>query len=158
MRLYGNRLAEGHPGEYREWSKLVGLEEIGPLLSRGAAAADFDNDGDLDVAINQIGSAAVILRNEGGNEAGHWLEVQLEGFHPGAVVTVTLPDGRQLRREWHTGSSYLSSEDPHLHFGLGEATIVPELHVRWPDGREKTLENIPADQLQRIESPVSQAS
>jgi cytochrome c peroxidase len=150
VRLYGNRLAEGHAGEYREWTKLVGLEEVGPLLSRGAAAADFDNDGDLDVAINQVGGTAVLLRNEGGNEAGHWLEVQLEGFHPGAVVTLTLPDGKQLKREWHAGSSYLASEDPRLHFGLGEATVVEELHVRWVDGRELTLENVGVDKLEVV--------
>jgi hypothetical protein len=97
-----------------------------------------------------VGGTAVLLRNEGGNEAGHWLEVQLEGFHPGAVVTLTLPDGNKLKREWHVGSSYLASEDPRLHFGLGEATVVDELHVRWVDGREVSLEDIGVDQLQRI--------
>ena len=116
-------------------------------MSRGAAAADFDNDGDLDVAINQVGGTAVLLRNDGGNEAGHWLEVQLDGFHPGAVATVSLPNGNQLQREWHTGSSYLASEDPRMHFGLGDATIIPELNIRWPDGREISLEDIEVDRL-----------
>ncbi|NKQ36622.1 MAG: ScyD/ScyE family protein [Chloroflexi bacterium] len=146
VRLYGNRLAEGFPGEFREWTQLVGLKEVGPLIARGAAAADFDNDGDLDVAINQIGGTAVLLRNDGGNENGAWLEVGFDGFYPGARVTVILPDGRELIREWHAGSSYQSSEDPRLHFGLGDAEIVTVL-VRWPDGTAVRLENVPANQI-----------
>ena len=57
---------------------------------------------------------------------GNWLEVELDGFHPGAIVSVTLPDGRTLKREIHAGSSYLSSEDPRCHFGLGTAEKVTD--------------------------------
>ena len=146
VRLYGNRLVEGFPGEFREWTQAAGLPEVGPLLARGAAAADFDNDGDLDVAINQIGGTAVLLRNDGGNENGNWLAVGFDGFYPGARVTVVLPDGRQLIREWHAGSSYQSSEDPRLHFGLGDAETVTVL-IRWPNGNSVQLENIPANQI-----------
>ena len=150
VRLYGNRHLDGYAGEYREWTKQVGLEEVGPLLSRGAAAADFDNDGDLDVAINQVGGPAVLLLNDGGNSEGHWLEVAFDGFYPGAVATITLADGKRLMREWHAGSSYLSSEDPRLHFGLGEVTVIPELYVRWPDGLEVTYLNVAADQVKQV--------
>ncbi|MFQ5421491.1 MAG: CRTAC1 family protein, partial [Anaerolineae bacterium] len=153
VRLYGNRLVEGFPGEYREWTKLVGLDAVGPLLSRGAAAADFDNDGDLDVAINQVGGTAVLLRNDGGNEAGNWLQIDLAGSYPGAVVTVVLPDGRELVRELHTGSSYLATEDPRLHFGLDDATTIPTLTVRWPNGTVTQRENIPANQLLHLAPP-----
>ncbi|MCP4359020.1 MAG: hypothetical protein GY796_13450, partial [Chloroflexi bacterium] len=146
VRLYGNRLAEGHPGEYREWTQLVGLKEVGTLLSRGSAVADFDNDGDLDVAINQIGQTAVILRNDGGSETGNWLEIGFDGFYPGTAVMLTLPDGRQIMREWHTGSSYLASEDPRLHFGLGDVETVPIITVRWPDGSNAQLDDIAANQ------------
>ncbi|HZD25345.1 MAG TPA: CRTAC1 family protein, partial [Alphaproteobacteria bacterium] len=149
VRLYGNRLIEGHPGEYREWTEQVGLEAVGPLLARGSAVADFDNDGDLDVAISQIGGPAVLLRNDGGAEAGNWLQVSIPGFHPGTVVTAVLPDGRTLVREWHTGSSYLASEDPRLHFGLGDATAVLKLTIRWPDGRVTVLENVAPNQVVR---------
>jgi hypothetical protein len=99
---------------------------------RGLAAADYDNDGDVDLALASIGGAVQLLRNDGAK--GHWLEVQLPRFAPGAVVTVVLPDGRRLLREAHAGSSYLSSEDPRLHFGLGAATRVRELVVRFPGG------------------------
>ena len=90
------------------------------IVGRGLAAADFNNDGHMDVAVNSIGGPLVLLENR--DTTGNWLTVSLKGFHPGAVVTVTLPDGRELVAEAHAGSSYLSSEDPRLHFGLGSAT------------------------------------
>jgi hypothetical protein len=137
---------------FRYSTYRIGMRGLGnDMTGWGTVWADFDNDGDLDVAINQVGGTAMLLHNEGGNEAGHWLEVQLEGYHPGAVVTLTLPDGKRLKQEWHVGSSYLASEAPRLHFGLGEATIVDELHVRWVDGREVTLENVGADQLEIVD-------
>ncbi len=86
---------------------------------RGLAAADYDNDGRVDVAINSIGGPLVLLRNE--SKAGNWLEVNVRPFSPGAVVTAVLPDGRRIVREVQAGSSYLSSEDPRVHFGLGAA-------------------------------------
>jgi hypothetical protein len=110
---------------------------------RGLAAADFDNDGDLDLAVSSIGGELQLFRNDGAT--GHWLEVG--GLGPGAVVTATLPDGRRLVRELHAGSSYLSSEDPRASFGLGDATRVSELVVRRPDGTTTRLRNVAADRL-----------
>ena len=86
-----------------------------------------------------------LLRNDGAK--GHWLEVQLPRFAPGAVVTVVLPDGRKLVREVRAGSSYLSSEDPRLHFGLGTATQVRELVARLPGGAVTRLHDVRADRL-----------
>ncbi|UCG23973.1 MAG: ScyD/ScyE family protein [Chloroflexota bacterium] len=151
VRLFGNRLVEGHPGQFREWTEQVGLEKVGPLMARGSALADFDNDGDLDLAINTIAGPAVLLRNIG--TAGNWLEVTLNGFHPGARATVTLPDGSKIVREWLAGSSYLASEDPRLHFGLGEVDVVPELTVRWPAGETLSLQDVPANQHLMLARP-----
>ena len=92
------------------------------MIGRGLAAADFDNDGHVDVAVNTIGGKLMLLRNTGSK--GNWLEVALPRFAPGAVVTAVLPDGRRLVQELHAGSSYLSSEDPRAHFGLGKAKTV----------------------------------
>jgi hypothetical protein len=114
-----------------------------PRNGRGLAVADFDNDGDPDIAVNSIGGALQLFRNDGAK--GHWLEVG--GLAPGAVVTVTLPDGRRLVREIHAGSSYLSSEDPRAGFGLGPATRVSELVVRRPDGTTSRLRDLAADRL-----------
>lgn len=131
VRFYGNLQQEGKPGQFREWTRQVGLHEdgLGPLLARGSAVADFDNDGDLDVAINTIGGAPVLLQNDGA--AGNWLQIGFEGFYPGAVVEVVLPDGRSLMRQWFVGSSYLASEDPRLHVGLSDFTQVESVRVYW---------------------------
>ncbi len=78
---------------------------------------------------------------------GHWLEVKLPRFAPGAVVTAVLPDGRRLVHEVHAGSSYLSSEDPRVHFGLGSATKASVLTVRYPGGRTTVLKDVAADRI-----------
>jgi hypothetical protein len=151
VRAIRNLTAQGGAGRFEELGGEIGLDELGPLLARGSAAADYDNDGDLDVAISQVGGRLVLLRNEHGG--GSWLEVNLVGFHPGAEVTVVLPDGRKLRREVHAGSSYLSSEDPRVHFGLGGATKVRALVVRWPGGGETRLTGVAANQLVEMKAP-----
>jgi hypothetical protein len=112
---------------------------------RGLAAADYDNDGDLDLAVGTIGGRLQLLRNDGAE--GHWLEVSLRRFAPGTVVTVVLPDGSRLVREARAGSSYLSSEDPRLHFGLGDAERVPEVVVRAPNGTVTRLRDVAADRI-----------
>ena len=139
------QVLENLPGEFANATALVGLDALPPANSRGLAAADFDNDGHVDLAINSIGGPLVLLRSTGGS--GHWLEVALPRFAPGALVTAVLPDGRKLVREVHAGSSYLSSEDPRVHFGLGSATSVSELTVRYPGGRAVRVHNVPADQI-----------
>ena len=150
IRLYGNQLDEGSPGEFRDWTRDVGLDRVGPLLARGSAVADFDNDGDLDVAVNVIGGTARLLRND--NPPGNWIGVELSGFTPGAIVTAVLPDGTTLRREGHAGSSYLASEDPRFHFGLGTATTA-DVSVRWPDGTETALNDLPAGAWHQVDRP-----
>ena len=142
---YGNLAADGAPGRFEDIGAAIGLEALGPLNARGLAVADFDNDGDMDVAVNDVGSPLVLLENRGAD--GNWLEVASADFSPGAVVTVRLADGRRFRRELRAGSSYLSSEDPRAHFGLGPATRVAEVRVRWPDGRSTVVEDVAANQI-----------
>jgi hypothetical protein len=89
----------------------------------------------------------MLLRNENSSRRGHWLEVRLREFAPGAVVRAVLPDGRALVREVHAGSSYLSSEDPRVHFGLGSANRVSKLEVRLPDGRVLRRANVAANRI-----------
>jgi Na+-translocating ferredoxin:NAD+ oxidoreductase RnfD subunit len=123
------------PGAVERFASVgtgVGLERVAPVNGRGLAAADYDNDGDIDFAVNSIGGPLVLLRNDAPSR--HWLEVRLGAFAPGAIVTATLPNGRRLVREVHAGSSYLSSEDPRVHFGLGNVKRLRALEVRLPDG------------------------
>jgi hypothetical protein len=135
----------GLPPEFTDGTALVGALKLPRVVGRGLAAADFDNDGRMDIAINTIGGRLELLRSTGA--VGHWLEVRLARFSPGAEVTAVLPDGRRLVREVQAGSSYLSSEDPRVHFGLGDATTVSELLVRYPTGGETRLANVAADRI-----------
>ena len=121
------------------------------LNGRGVAAADVGNDGRMAVAINTIGGKLALLQPSG--PVGHWLDVQLSRFAPGAVVTVTLPDGRRLTRMVQAGSSYLSSEDQRVHFGLGAATSVRSLTVRYPWGGRSSRRNVAANRVVRLASP-----
>src|SRR5207253_10409525 len=87
----------------------VGLKP-GPLVNgRGLAAADYDNDGRIDIAVNSIGGKLILLHDTG--PKGHWLEVKLSRFAPGARLVATLSSGGHEVRELQAGSSYLSSED-----------------------------------------------
>jgi cytochrome c peroxidase len=145
IRLYGNREEEGYAGQFREWTQQVGLREVGTLMARGSAVADYDNDGDLDVAVNSISGEVVLLDNQ--TVDGNWLTIDLGGIYPGTIVEVILPNGKTLRREVLIGSSYLASEDPRLHFGLGESSVIDELIITWVDGNTQTLNQVPANQI-----------
>ena len=148
VQVLDNLSAQGQDGKFGAADGLLGLRR-GPLVNgRGLAAADFNNDGNIDIAINTIGGPLLLLENT--NTSGHWLEVALDGFHPGALVTAVLPNGRRLVREVHAGSSYLSSEDPRAHFGLGDATKVAELIVRYPGGRVSRLTDVVANQIVHV--------
>ena len=145
VQVFENLTGHDHPGQFATASDAVGLDAAPRVNGRGLAAADFDNDGNVDLAVNSIGGKLMLLRNTGSK--GNWLEVRLDSFAPGAVVTAVLPDGHRLVQELHAGSSYLSSEDPRAHFGLGRATKVSELVVRYPGGRERRLTGVAANQV-----------
>ena len=115
------------------------------IIGRGLAVADFDNDGRMGIAVNSIDGPLVLLENTG--KVGNWLEVSLAGFHPDALITAELPNGHKEVQELHAGSSYLSSEDPRAHFGLGNATSVRLLTVHYPDGTVRTLRNVKANRI-----------
>src|SRR3989454_1143415 len=135
----------GSAPQFTDGTALVGGNDLPRVVGRGLTTADFDNDGRMDIAINTIGGKAGRFGPPGGLR--HWLAVRLARFSPGAVVTAVLPDGRRLVREVQAGSSYLSSQDPRLHFGLGDATKVTKLVVRYPGGAETHLTDVAADQV-----------
>ncbi|MCP3976149.1 MAG: CRTAC1 family protein, partial [bacterium] len=106
------------------------------------AFGDLDDDGDLDVVINNFDAGPTVLRNDS-RAAGSWLKVELRGHGLnrsaiGARVTVEA-GGRTLSRYLRSSDSFLSHHDPRLHFGLGAATAVDRLTVDWPDGSSETL-------------------
>src|SRR5204862_5743269 len=87
------QVLENVGGGFVEADSLVGLAKLPRVNGRGVAAADFDNDGHVDLAVSSIGEQLILLRGTGGT--GHWLEVALPRVAPGAVVPATLPDGRR---------------------------------------------------------------
>src|SRR6266567_6358871 len=135
----------GFAPQFTDGTALVGGNDLPRVVGRGLATADFNNNGRMDIAINTIGGKLELLRPTGA--VGHWLAVRLARFSPGAVVTAVLPDGRRLVREVQAGSSYLSSQDPRVHFGLGQATKLEELDVRWPNGHIVSQSNIKPDRI-----------
>jgi Na+-translocating ferredoxin:NAD+ oxidoreductase RnfD subunit len=127
----------------------AGLTPRIAVNGRGLAAADYDNDGRVDVAVNTIGGKLVLLHNTG--PVAHWLEVTVQPFSPGALVTVARPGSTRLVREVQAGGSYLSSEDPRLHFGLGAAGTPVSVLVQWPDGTRTRLAHVRVNHVLTVE-------
>jgi hypothetical protein len=143
-------------GTFEEVGAAYGPILTDPRVSRGMAVGDLDDDGRLDVVINDIDGGAQVLRNEL-PDAGHWLNVKLRGRTPntnaiGAIVTARIGDGVQ-RRLVRSGTSYISQDDMRQHFGLGAATQVDVLEVVWPDGTKTSRTNVKADQVLELKQP-----
>jgi hypothetical protein len=142
-------------GRFAEVGRQAG-SGLAPLVGRGAAYGDFDNDGDLDIAVSANGGAARLIRNDGGN-ANHWLGVILEGVTSnrdgvGAVVRVVAGGMTQMQMA-RGGSSYASQSDRRLVFGLGTTPLVDRIEVRWPSGKTQVVREAAADQRLRIREP-----
>jgi hypothetical protein len=126
-------------------------------VGRGQAVADFDNDGRLDIAINNLGQPAVLLRNTAPG-TGNWISVRMRSrtrSNPhglGARVTVETPNGRQVR-EVNNAASYLAANDLRLHIGLGAAKIATRIEIRWPSGQTQVLSNVAANRVLTVDEP-----
>ena len=127
-----------------------------PTYSNGAAFGDLDNDGDLDLVINNIDDKAALLQNLGNEKKGmeggpHYLRIGFSGpalNREGLGSKVFLKYNRQVQYQYFTPfRGYLSSVEPYLHFGLGDIDKIDSLEVWWPDGNYQLLQNITADQV-----------
>ena len=138
-------------------------DRLGPdfqeeFVGRGSAAGDYDNDGDMDLLILNLNARPRLLQNDGGNSA-NWLMINLIGTESnrdaiGATVRVTAGGATQTRLRV-SSSGYLSQSDHRLHFGIGEATQVSSVEIRWPSGKVQILDNVAANQILRVTEPAS---
>jgi hypothetical protein len=143
FRNLGNRRFQDVVGD-------LGPDLAKPVVARGAAYADFDNDGDLDLLVSQNGGPARLLRNDGGNANG-FVRVRTVGTRSnrdgiGARVEATLPDGRRMWRLVHTGSSYASQSELPVTFGLGTQPRAA-IQVTWPNGAVDRVDAVASGNL-----------
>ena len=137
-------------GTFSEVAAQVGSALMEERASRGTAFGDIDNDGDVDIVVNDLDSAPQLLRNDGGSK-NNWILVKTIGTKSnrngiGAKVKVVSGDLTQLD-EVRSGGSYISQNDLRLHFGLEKRTSVDLIQVRWPSGAVDTLTNVSVNKI-----------
>jgi hypothetical protein len=137
-------------GRFEDVSLQAGPAIRAENVARGCAFGDFDNDGDVDVVINNLDGPPTLLRNDGGNR-NNWIILKCIGTRSnrsaiGTRVKITTAGHNQID-EVMSGSSYYSQNDLRLHFGLGKASKVDSLEISWPSGLKETFKNLPANQL-----------
>ncbi len=139
-------------------SHLLGPDFQEKFVGRGSAAGDYDNDGDVDVLVLNLGARPRLLRNDGGNRR-NWVMIHLVGTTSnrdgiGARVRIAAGGETQTRLRVST-AGYLSQGDHRLHFGLGDAAQIDRIEIRWPSGTVQTLEDQRPNQLITVTEPSS---
>ncbi len=140
-------------GTFRDISTQAGPAISERHSSRGAALGDLDNDGSLEIVVNNMSDTPSLLKNLG--ERKNWILVKLIGTESnrdgiGARVTLFAGKNRQMD-EVRSGGSYISQNDFRLHFGLGESSRVDLIEIRWPSGRNESFQNLQANQVVILE-------
>ncbi len=143
--------------QFKELGEDFGLSER--FKSRGLALGDYDNDGDLDVVVNNLDGPPTLLRNDGGNRKP-WLLVEARGAgsNPSAIGArvQAASGGRVQLREVRSSASYLSANDLRQHFGFGSDERVERLTVLWPSGRTLTMEDVALNQVLEVQEPAAE--
>lgn len=153
--LLRNRYGEGTPGAVGRFTDVSSTELAGVphIVARGAAFGDYDSDGRTDALVMDLEGTPLLLHNR--SLGGHWLGIRLRGKRSGrdalgARVTVATAAGSQ-RFECQTSGSVLSANDPRILAGLGRATQVREVTIRWPSGAISRRRNLAVDRYVTIE-------
>jgi hypothetical protein len=149
-------------GRFEDVSATAGSDFQAAAFYRGAAFADFDNDGKVDVVVTAIGSEARLFRNitPGPNQTGqnHWIALRLRGTKSnrdgiGARIRATLPSGKMLFNHATTSVGYASSSEPAVRFGLGAETLLRDVEITWPSGTVQHLKDVAAGRTVEVREP-----
>ncbi len=137
-------------GRFEEVMSQVGSDLAKPVVGRGGAYGDIDNDGDWDLLVTTSNGPAHLFRNDGGNQ-NHWIKLKLIGTKSnrngiGAKVTIKSSSGTQTRT-LKSGGSYASQSELALIFGIGTDAQIDSIEVRWPSGIVSQFGNVKPDQL-----------
>lgn len=139
-----NQLLRNEGGRFRDVSGEAGPSLKLSEVSRGAAFGDLDNDGRMDIVVTNNNGPVRLLHNETRNR-NHWLKVQLNSY--GARIEVLRRGQKSLWGRVHTDGSYLSANDPRVHFGLGENPQVEGIKIYWPDGSVQRVDRVDIDRM-----------
>jgi hypothetical protein len=140
-------------GKFQEVAREASADFLVGKSSRGSAVGDYDNDGDLDILAVNLNDRPSLYRNDGGNR-NHWIGFRLQGTRSnrdaiGARVEIET-GGRKQISEVRSGGNYISHDDMRIHFGLGEASRVDRVRIRWPNGNMEELGGFEADRFVTI--------
>jgi enediyne biosynthesis protein E4 len=143
-------------GKWAALTEEAGFTALPPRRHRGAAVADFNGDGKLDLVVTALSAPAEIWINDSAGSS-HWLELALEGTksnRDGIGARIKLAAGGKMQYNHMTSASgYASSSLVPVHFGLGDARVAEEIEIRWPSGTVQKLKNIAADQVVQVKEP-----
>ncbi len=140
-------------GTFCDASQQAGPALTEPRVGRGLAAADFDNDGNVDLVIENLDGQPVLLHNPG-TPGTHWVSFELAGTKSNRLALgarITIQAGGQTQTdEVRSGGSYLSQNDLRVHFGLASATKIDSVEIRWPSGRVDVMKDLLADHFYAV--------
>jgi len=144
----------GGKKQFTEVTKTSGKPFQKPIVGRGTAYGDYDNDGDQDILILTNGGPAYLFRNEGGNQ-NRFVRFKAEGTKAnrsgiGAKVTLYLPDGARLWNTVRAGSSYCSQNELDLTFGVGQLDKITRVEVEWPTGKIDRMNDVATNQIHLV--------
>lgn len=137
------------PITFERVSESAGVTKVGPIVGRGLATGDYDNDGRIDILIVDSEGVPILLHNQAQSSV-HWIGFTLIGNgnsnRDAYGATITIEIGKQrITRLCRADGSYLSSSDQRVHFGLGTNSRIDRVTIRWPDGRTEKIEDLEAD-------------
>jgi enediyne biosynthesis protein E4 len=140
-------------GTFEEVGAKYGSPFTDDRVSRGLAIGDIDNDGGLDIVINDLDGSPQLLHNELAGR-GNWVIVKLRGAAPNTDAvgaTITVKTGASVQKALvQSGTSYLSQNDMRQHFGLGSAAAIDSIEVTWPDGTTSRRDRVKVNQVVEI--------